>query len=67
LTNADIVKLVKTRLDKRIIANKIETAPAADFDLSVHGLVSLSQSGVPSDLIAVMTGRMQDQQSVRPD
>lgn len=65
LTNADIIKLVKAHLDKTLIANKIATAPAADFDLSVDGMVALSQSGVPSDLIAVMQRRMQVQQGGR--
>lgn len=66
LTNADVVKMVKAHLDKSLIANKIATAPVADFNLSVDGMVALSQSGVPSDLIGVMTNRMQHQEAASP-
>lgn len=66
LTNADVVKMVKAHLDKGLIANKIATAPVADFDLSVDGMVGLSQSGVPSDLIGAMTNRMQHQEAPSP-
>ena len=59
LTNADVIKLVKAHLDKSLIVNKISTAPEADFDLSVDGMVNLSQNGVPSEVIRAMTVRMQ--------
>ena len=66
LTNADVVKLVKAHLDKTLIVNKIASAPEADFDLSVDGMVSLSQSGVPSDVIRAMTVRTQKQETASP-
>jgi len=66
LTNADVVKLVKAHIDKGLIANKIATAPVVDFDLSVDGMVALSQNGVSSDLMALMTKRMQNQGAGRP-
>lgn len=66
LTNADVIKLVNAHLDKRLIANKIVTVPRVEFDLSVDGLVALSQAGVPTDLIALMTQRMQRQEAGHP-
>ena len=63
ITNADVIKLVKAHLDKSLILNKIATAPEADFDLSVDGMVSLSQSGVPSDVIRAMTARSQTRET----
>ena len=66
LTNADVIKLVKAHLDKSLILNKIATAPDADFDLSVDGMVALSQSGVPSDVIRAMTARTQKQDTASP-
>ncbi len=63
LTNADVVKLVKAHIDKSLIINKIATASEANFDLSVNGMVTLSQSGVPSDVIRAMTARSQQQEA----
>ena len=66
ITNGDVFKLVKAHLDKALIFDKIATAPEADFDLSVDGMVALSQSGVPSDVIHAMTVRTQHQNTATP-
>ena len=66
LTNADVVKMVKAHLDKSLILAKISSAPETNFDLSVDGMVSLSQSGVTSDIIRAMTVRAQHEQTTSP-
>lgn len=53
LTNANIVELSKTGLDKQIILKKIAETPN-NFDISVNALIELQKAGVDSDVIALM-------------
>jgi hypothetical protein len=46
LTNADVVKMVKSGLPASVISNAIQ-ANDTDFDVSANGLIALQKAGVP--------------------
>ena len=53
LTNADVVKMVKSGLPASVIANAIQ-ANDTDFDVSANGLISLQKAGVPQSVMDAM-------------
>lgn len=53
MTNANVIKLVKGKMDNDIILSKMETSPCK-FDLSDDALMNLKSSGVPLELIKAM-------------
>jgi len=56
MTNDDIVKMVKARLDQAIIISSIESS-AGGFDVSADGLIALSAAKVPKPIIEKMIER----------
>jgi hypothetical protein len=56
MTNQDIIKLVKTGLSADIIITKIRQSASA-YDLSVDGLMQLSQNHVPNEIIQAMQAK----------
>jgi hypothetical protein len=53
LTNADVVKMVKSGLPAAVIANAIQ-ANDSDFDVSANGLIALQKAGVPQTVMDAM-------------
>lgn len=53
LTNADVVKMVKSGLPAAVIANAIQ-ANDTDFDVSANGLIALQKAGVPQTVMDAM-------------
>jgi len=53
LTNQTVVQMVLGKLPKDLVMAKIQ-ATAADFDLSVSGLIGLHTNKVPSDVMKAM-------------
>ncbi len=56
MTNQDVIKLVKAGLSAEIIITQINQSAAA-YDLSVDGLMSLSQNRVPNEVIKAMQAK----------
>ena len=57
LRNADIIALTEAELPAGTIVSKIEST-STDFDLSVQGLVALSEAGVDEVVLAAMTAAL---------
>ena len=57
LRNDDVLSLVKVGLDDALIVSKVQTATAAEFDLSTDALVSLKKAGVSNAVVAAMMKR----------
>jgi len=53
LTNADVVKMVKSGLPASVISNAIQ-ANDTDFDVSANGLIALQKAGVPQAVMDAM-------------
>ena len=53
LTNADVVKMVKSGLPASVISNAIQ-ANDTDFDVSANGLIALQKAGVPQTVMDAM-------------
>jgi hypothetical protein len=53
LTNADVVKMVKSGLPASVISNAIQ-ANETDFDVSANGLIALQKAGVPQTVMDAM-------------
>jgi hypothetical protein len=53
LTNADVVKMVKSGLPASVISNAIQ-ANETDFDVSANGLIALQKAGVPQAVMDAM-------------
>lgn len=53
LTNADVVKMVKSGLPGSVISNAIQ-ANDTDFDVSANGLIALQKAGVPQTVMDAM-------------
>ena len=53
LTNAEVIKMVKSGLPASVIANAIQ-ANDTDFDVSANGLISLQKAGVPQTVMDAM-------------
>jgi hypothetical protein len=54
LTNDDVIKLTKAGLGDDIVATKVASAPAVEFDTSVDALIRLKQEGVGKAVIEAM-------------
>lgn len=65
LTNADIIKMAKGRVDEDSIIAAIDDASNIDFDLSVDGLITLSQAGVTKKTLTAMRARAHARQAAR--
>lgn len=57
LTNADVVKLVQSKLSADTIKLTINSAESTRFDTSSDGLIALSKAGVPEAVIQAMISR----------
>ena len=53
LTNADVIKMVKSGLPASVISNAIQ-ANDTDFDVSANGLIALQKAGVPQTVMDAM-------------
>src|SRR5690348_9922839 len=53
LTNADVVKMVKSGLPASVVSNAIQ-ANDTDFDVSANGLIALQKAGVPQAVMDAM-------------
>ncbi|MEK6304262.1 MAG: hypothetical protein AABO41_26535 [Acidobacteriota bacterium] len=60
MTNLDVIRLVKLGLSADIVITKINESPA-NFDLSIEGLVALSQNRVPNEVIKAMQAAARQQ------
>lgn len=54
MTNADVIKLVKTGLSEQFIVDRIRQETAPRFDVSVDALVALKAAGVSEAILQVM-------------
>ena len=54
LVNQDILDLVGAGINEEIVVEKIKTAPARNFDMSVSGIKSLKAAGVSDSIIKAM-------------
>ncbi len=66
LTNDGVIRMVRAQIDKQLIMTKIATAPSVKFDVSVNGILSLKENGVPPDIMNLMYNRSQRQSAMSP-
>ena len=58
MTNDSVLKLVGARFSDKMIVNKIDSTPRAQFDTSVDAMVKLKRGGVSDAVIQAMDSRM---------
>ena len=59
MTNADVIKMVKSGLDESVIIASVQNAESG-FDTSADGLITLSGAQVPKPVINAMIARASD-------